>query len=121
MAVSTQTPETVRIVVQGNTTTVSASGQGNAFLTADPSSINTVDRAGNDLVIGLLNGEVVRIEGYFLNEEEIALFFQDEDGGALVLSDVRGGGDNPLLLNLVEATETSGGSGGGGGALGEVS
>ena len=120
MVISTQTPGTVSITEQNGITNIVSQGQGSVTIQGDADSVRTADFVGNDLVIGLKNGETFSIEGYRLNENIIEVFFEDSSGVISVLEDVRGGGLDPILLDLVEVGGGGLVGGLGGGALGVI-
>lgn len=103
MSISTRTPETVTINQLGNSTTVAVRGQGEVLVRANADSITNVQKIGNDLIVTLSNGEQFTIEGYFINESGIDVLFVSDDGAVSVMTGVRGGGVEPLVLQLVDA------------------
>ncbi len=120
MTVSTPTPDTVTVFKEGNLSSVVVRGQGDVVVRANPDDILTVNRVGNDLVVDLKNGEAFKIDGYFANETGIDLFFTGYDGKELLLKEVRGGGQSPLLLHFEDVAAIGGDGVGALGILGAL-
>lgn len=109
MALTTSTPGTVSITTIGNVQTVQ--GRGDVVVPGDADSVATIEQIGNDLMVGLRNGEMFRIVGYFTQQDAIDIFFVDQNENVLQVVDVRGGGDTPLLLQFEDPAELAAGGG----------
>ncbi|MEM5502404.1 BapA prefix-like domain-containing protein, partial [Ahrensia kielensis] len=108
MSITTRTPDTVSIVNDGEVINVTVRGQGDVIVNADADLVVSADQVGNDLLVRMANGETFRLEGYFLNQDGIEVFFVDDNGLFSVLTEVLGGGEEALFLRIIPVAGADG-------------
>ncbi|MDN5788492.1 Ig-like domain-containing protein, partial [Pseudorhodobacter sp.] len=101
MLVETHTPDVVSFTHVGEESLVKFTGAGSITIAANRSDIERVERIGDDLLIHLKNGEMVRVENYFTTPEHLAIYFADGDAAGWELTNLTGTDQLQMTLSPV--------------------